>query len=67
MSDGLIIPDEETAKTLNNLARHEMMLKLLNDIRVDLLICEIEGWDKKEYLEELKKMITALGSRRAKE
>ena len=67
MSDGLIIPDEETAKALNNIARHEMMLKLLNDIRVDLLICEIEGWDKKEYLEELKKMITALGSRRAKE
>lgn len=67
MRDGLIIPDEETAKVLNNLARHEMMLKLLNDIRVDLLICEIEGWDKKEYLEELKKMITALGSRRAKE
>ena len=67
MSNGLIIPDEKTAKALNNLARHEMMLKLLNDIRVDLIICEIEGWDKKEYLEELKKMITALGSRRAKE
>ncbi len=67
MSSGLIIPDKETAKALNNLARHEMMLKLLNDIRIDLMICEIEGWDKKEYLEELKKMITALGSRRGKE
>lgn len=67
MSNGLIIPDEETAKALNNLARHKMMLKLLNDIRVDLIVCEIEGWDEKEYLEELKKMITALGSGRAKE
>lgn len=44
--------DEEvaTAKALNQLARHRMILKLLNDIRIDLAVCEIEGWDKTEYI-----------------
>lgn len=42
---------------LNQLAREQMKLKLLNDIRVDLEICEIEGWDKTEYIRELKELI----------
>lgn len=44
--------DEEvaTAKALNELARQGMILRLLSDIRIDLTICEIEGWDKTEYI-----------------
>jgi hypothetical protein len=45
--------NKETPRRLNILAREEMKLKLLADIRIDLQICEIEGWDKKEYLLEL--------------
>lgn len=41
------------AKTFNDVARHEMIVKLLADIRVDLAICDIEGWDKKEYIRML--------------
>lgn len=42
-----------TAKALNELARQGMILRLLNDIRIDLAICEIEGWDKTEYIRTL--------------
>ena len=56
---GVILnPDnKETRKTLNRVAREEIKLKLLADIKIDLQICELEGWDKKEYLNELKKLI----------
>lgn len=42
---------------LNRLAREQTKLRLLADIKADLLVCEIEGWDKKEYLNELKELI----------
>ena len=50
MSGGVIIPDKETAKALNNLARHQAIIRLLADIRIDMEICEIEGWHKTEFI-----------------
>ena len=49
-------------KTLNDLARHRMIHRLLSDIRIDLEVCEIEGWDKMEYIKTLQKEIGGLGS-----
>lgn len=40
----------DVAKSLNDLARHQMISKLLHDILIDLSVCELEGWDKKEYI-----------------
>ena len=40
----------ETRKALQDAARHSMIARLLADIRIDLEVCEIEGWDKKEYI-----------------
>lgn len=51
----------EARKVLNRLAREKMKYRLLADISLDLVICEIEGWDKAEYLNELKSMIDELG------
>lgn len=56
------IIDKQTAKTANELARKKFEEKLLQDIRVDLMICEIEGWDKTEYIKELKGLINSIGS-----
>ena len=53
----------ETRKALNRLAREQIKLRLLADIRFDLAVCELEGWDKIEYLNELKDMLNALGGR----
>lgn len=63
---GLIIPDNETAKALNDLARHTAIVRILADIRVDLMICEIEGWDKTEYIKLLQEQINSLGKERRK-
>lgn len=42
----LIPATPETRKALNRLAREQIKLRLLADIRFDLAVCEIEGWDK---------------------
>ena len=52
-----VIIDTNYAPSLNRLAREKMKLKLMQDIRTDLMVCEIEGWDKMEYLNELKELI----------
>jgi hypothetical protein len=41
------------AKTVNQLARLKFTKNLLNEILFDLSVCEIEKWDKKEYIKEL--------------
>ncbi len=51
--------DPETRKAMNRLARHKMILKLYHDILIDLTICEIEGWDKMEYINELSDLINS--------
>lgn len=53
--------DPETRKALNDLARHKMVTRLYADILVDMQICEIEGWDKLEYIRELKDLINSFG------
>ena len=64
MNGGMIIPDKETAKALNDLARHKAIVRLLADIRIDLEICELEGWDKTEYISRLKALLNSIGSER---
>jgi hypothetical protein len=61
LSGGIIISDNETAKRLNELARHKMIVRLLDDIRIDLMICEIEGWNKLEYIRMLQEEIGNIG------
>ena len=56
------IIDKKTANTANELARKKFQEKLLQDIRVDLMICEIEGWDKLEYIQEIKNLINSIGA-----
>ena len=45
------------ARALQRLAREEMKLRLLRDIRVDIAVCRLEGWDCREYILELKNLI----------
>lgn len=56
--------EEETpifpAKTVNDLARLKFKEQLLKEIMFDLQVCEIENWDKKEYINELKKMLNSI-------
>jgi len=51
------------ARTVNELARERFKLRLLHDIRCDLMICELEGWGKMEYINEMKRLINDIGSK----
>lgn len=55
------VVDAHYARTVNELARQKFKFKLLADIRVDLVICEIEGWCKLEYINELRALLASLG------
>jgi len=50
-------------RTVNELARERFKLRLLNDIRCDLMICELEGWGKMEYINEIRRLVNEIGSR----
>lgn len=41
-------------------AREKMKLRLLADIRMDLMVCELEGYSKLEYLDELLALVQEL-------
>ena len=56
------IDTQEKVDAINRLAREHMKLKLLQDIRVDLMICEIEGYDKKQYINELRDMLDTMAA-----
>lgn len=47
----------ETARAFNNLARHQMIKKIYSDILCDMTVCEIEGWDRLEYIKQLQDVL----------
>ena len=47
-------------KTVNDLARLKFKEKLLKEIMFDLMVCEIEKWDKKEYINQIKEMLNSI-------
>lgn len=49
-----------TRRAFNRLAREKMKLRLLADIRMDLMVCELEGWSKLEYLDEVLALVQEL-------
>ena len=53
----------DTPYQLQRLARLEMITKLEADILMDMQVCEVEGWDKMEYINQLKQLINGFGSK----
>lgn len=47
------------SKAVQDLARHQMIEKLLADILQDMIICRLEGWDIWEYPRLLRDAIPA--------
>ena len=44
---------DDAPRALNTLAREQMKLRLLADVRTDMTVCEIEGWDQGEHIHDL--------------
>lgn len=59
VGNGLIgqMTNDDIGVALNRLAREQMKLRLMYDIRTDIEVCKLEGIDYKEYLQELKSII----------
>lgn len=56
-------PDtKETRKRFQELSRHQMILRLEADILADMKVCEIEGWDKTEYIRQLQSLINGFNA-----
>ncbi len=51
----------ETRRKMQELARHQMILRLEADILFDIQVCDIEGWDKMEYINQLRELLYKLG------
>lgn len=49
----------EISVALQQLARHQMITLLYRDILQDMAACEIEGWDKTEYISELQSLLNS--------
>ena len=52
--------DIETKRAMQRVAREEMKHRIYADILVDMMVCDIEGWDKLEYIKELQDMLNDL-------
>lgn len=55
-----VLIDPQATRELNRLARERMKESLLRDILADLMVCELEGFDKLEYIYELEYLINSL-------
>ena len=55
--------DKGTRRTMQLVAREEMKMRIYADILADIMICDIEGWDKMEYITELQDMLKNLTKR----
>ena len=52
--------NDGSPRALQELARHQMITKLYADILADMQVCEIEGWDKLEYIHLLQDLLNSL-------
>lgn len=59
-----LTPDTpEMRRLLNRAAREQLKQRLLADVLMDMRICELEGWDKLEFVNELMELLAALGKK----
>ena len=52
--------NDGSPRALQELARHQMIVKLYADILRDMKVCEIEGWDRMEYINMLRRALNEL-------
>ena len=55
--------DNETRLAMQRVAREEMKHRIYADILADMMVCDIEGLDKMEYIRELQNMLNNLTKR----
>ena len=66
MAEGIkLTPDTpKMRRLLNRAAREQLKKRLLADILMDMKICELEGWDRLEFINELMELLVSLRKKR---
>ena len=59
--------NDGSPRALQELARHQMIVKLYADILIDMKVCEIEGWDRMEYINMLRRALNELPELRSED
>ena len=58
MKGGIVTDNHpDTPCKLQELARHEAITRLYADILADMAVCDIEGWDKMEFILQLQECL----------
>lgn len=52
--------DKETRWRLQVLAREQLKQRLLQDVLFDMHVCQLEGWDVREFVEDIKKLLDSI-------
>lgn len=47
----------DTPRKLNDLARYQAIVRLEQEILFDMRVCEVEGWDKMEFIKMIQELI----------
>ncbi|MBQ9283863.1 MAG: hypothetical protein IJ216_06330 [Acidaminococcaceae bacterium] len=64
---GLVVDNHpDTPRKLQELARHEMITRLYMDILADMAVCDIEGWDRMEYIRQLQECLNRFTSEKGR-
>lgn len=42
------------------LAREQLKQRLLQDVLFDMHVCQLEGWDVREFVEDIKKLLDSI-------
>lgn len=59
MTSAVLDGNPETPRRLQELARHQFISNMLADILIDMTVCELEGWNKMEYIQQIYEEIAA--------
>lgn len=59
---GSVLSGEESPRKLQELARHQCIVSLYQNILMDMKVCEVEGWDRLEFIRELQNLLNAFTS-----
>ena len=58
---GVKLIGAEAPRKLQELARHQFITRMYKEILFDMQVCEIEGWDRMEFINQIKEALNFTG------
>ena len=58
---GVKLIGAETPRKLQELARHQFITRMYKEILFDMQVCETEGWDRMEFINQIREALNFTG------